>query len=348
MADERLLPAGIRDERSLALLSLLDRLDALDLTRLLIYGIDGVEASALPHLGWQFHVMGAEGWELAVSEGQRRALIKRALELHRYKGTRWAVRQALDALGVSAEIIEWFEPEAADLAPYEFGLLARIRQPVRRDELLGAETSDAVRRAVSEYKNARSHLAWIAFAVDLEIPLGPIEPVLARLSVDRSRLRVDWFPVFDITATDAAALDPDPFVQRREVIDVSPAPVLMGRPHHLDRGLPEAFADTGLQMDLVLPYAEGAWTAGIELVQRTSVTAAALPALPAALAASAVVSPVTGLDLAPVAASAAVSSAATSLAPHAVPPEGLDLMASFDAVAADFVPLDLPMEAVHV
>lgn len=348
MADTRLLPPGIDDERSRALLELTDRLGDIDLTRLLIYRIGEVEASALPALGWQFHVMGAEGWELAVSEGQRRALIQRALELHRYKGTRWAVRQALDALGVTAEIIEWFEPRAADLQPYEFGLLAHIRQPVRRDELLGADTSDAVRRAVAEYKNARSHLAWIAFAVDLDIPLGPVEPLSSRLSVDRSRVHVRWFPAFDIAAADAEALDPDPFVQRREVADLSRASVRMGRPHHLDRGLPQAFADTGLQMDLVLPYAEGAWTSGIELVQRTSVTAAALPVLPATLAASTVVAPVTGLDLAPVAVSAAVSSAATSLAPRAVPAEGLDLMASFDAVAADFVPLDLPMEAVHV
>lgn len=39
-------------------------------------------SSALEMLGWQFHI---EGWELAQTDEEKRTLIKKAIELHRYK-----------------------------------------------------------------------------------------------------------------------------------------------------------------------------------------------------------------------------------------------------------------------
>lgn len=81
------------------MVDLTDRLDALDLTPLLVNRIDSVPAAALYPLAWQFGVTGLAGWDLATTEAQRRALLARAIELHRHKGTPWAIRQAFAAAG---------------------------------------------------------------------------------------------------------------------------------------------------------------------------------------------------------------------------------------------------------
>jgi|GEM_PF-5575042 len=96
MADQRLIPPGIRDQNIEALNELIDRLGNLDLTSLLIYIIDHVHESALPHLAWQFHI---EGWELAKTVEDKRNLIKRAIELHKYKGTLYGIKIACALAG---------------------------------------------------------------------------------------------------------------------------------------------------------------------------------------------------------------------------------------------------------
>ena len=85
--DLRLLPAGVDDERSRALLGLLGRLDDLDLAALLIYRLDDVPDGALHLLAWQFDLMGGAGWDLAATPQERRAFIRRGLDLHRHRGT---------------------------------------------------------------------------------------------------------------------------------------------------------------------------------------------------------------------------------------------------------------------
>lgn len=150
MADERLIPAGIRDESTKAFNELIDRLGTIDLTPLLVYIIDNVDASALPHLAEQFHVMGDEGWKLAESDNERRQLIKNAIELHRYKGTKYALKKVLEILNLRGEILEWFDYGGE---PYKF--------KVRVDLLtrgIDEETFNLLKGMILEYKNARSWL----------------------------------------------------------------------------------------------------------------------------------------------------------------------------------------------
>ena len=100
------------------LAQLTERLTGLDMTRLLIYLVDLVEDDALPYLGEQFHIMGGEGWDFAADDAARRALIKSAIELHRYKGTPWAIKQALKKLGLERfTLVE--HPEAAHWAEFD-------------------------------------------------------------------------------------------------------------------------------------------------------------------------------------------------------------------------------------
>lgn len=109
-------PDSINDARTQALLAMIARLAALDLTQLLVYRIDSVPASALPHLGWQFDLL-SPLWQLLApansdlstteeATAARRMLIKNAIPLHRLKGTPAAIKQALASLGWSGAVIQ--------------------------------------------------------------------------------------------------------------------------------------------------------------------------------------------------------------------------------------------------
>lgn len=166
MADQRLLPPPLRDERGRALLALLDRWDTLPLENLLVYRFDGVPASALEALAWQFHVLGDEGWALAESEAGQRELVRRAIELHRRKGTPWAIREALRALGFVETVFD--EGVASD--PPQAGDWARYRALVYLgpDRGLAVVDRDRVARTIRAWAPARAHLVGLGFGVALE------------------------------------------------------------------------------------------------------------------------------------------------------------------------------------
>lgn len=157
MADNRLIPAGIRDASTLALNDLIDRMGTVDLTPLLVYLIDNVSSSALPHLAEQFNVTGYEGWLQTTNTAERRALIKTAIAKHYYKGTPYSIRQAIEDMGYSAAIIEWFDYAGQ---PFHFKVEVTTNG-VEIDEPRG----QIIEKLVSEYKNVRSVLDLLTFIV---------------------------------------------------------------------------------------------------------------------------------------------------------------------------------------
>ena len=106
-----LFPPNLRkDENVQAFAEILDRvfseLTEQDLQKLFVYAVDNQPEEVLDWLAWQFHV---EGYDLAKTVEEKRNLVKNAIELHRYKGTRYAIKQALAALGLNVVVTEWFE-----------------------------------------------------------------------------------------------------------------------------------------------------------------------------------------------------------------------------------------------
>jgi hypothetical protein len=75
------------------------RFDSIDLTPILMYMLDIVPVQALPYLASQFDVLGFNGWALCETELERRTLIKRAIELKKYRGTPWSIKEALKSVG---------------------------------------------------------------------------------------------------------------------------------------------------------------------------------------------------------------------------------------------------------
>lgn len=189
MADDlRLLPAGIDDARSRALLKLIGRLDNLDLTALLVYRIDDLPEEALRLLAWQFNIMGDDGWDLASSPEERRALIRRALDLHRHRGTPWAIREAVRALGyANAEIVEGlpialYDGDKTYSAVETYGggtRWALFRVLLDLGETKGVDAAQITRLValIERWKNARSHLVDIGFRAHVEDSLEPDEEI---------------------------------------------------------------------------------------------------------------------------------------------------------------------------
>ncbi|NIA00861.1 phage tail protein I [Massilia sp. CCM 8734] len=72
-----------------------------------------------PLLPWLASTMSVDGWIDAWTEEQKRAVIAASYQVHRKKGTRAALRAALDSLGVVGKVVEWWEtmPQGA---PYTF------------------------------------------------------------------------------------------------------------------------------------------------------------------------------------------------------------------------------------
>ena len=156
MADDRLIPDGIHDISAEGFNAIADRLGTLDLTVLLVYIIDHVPASVLPHLARQFHVLGYEGWAVVTTEAQQRALLKAAFELHRYRGTPWAIETALSAVGIISEVVEWFDYEGTPGDPFHFKVI--ITGGGLTTERIALITS-----YINCFKNVRSWLDAIEF-----------------------------------------------------------------------------------------------------------------------------------------------------------------------------------------
>lgn len=108
MAEQQLPPALAGDERFAILCDLLDEtLADLDLNAMLVYLIDLVKTPLLPVLADQFSLIDEAAWLLAESEDAKRNLIKGSAELHRYKGTPWAIREVVRRLDFGeVQIIE--------------------------------------------------------------------------------------------------------------------------------------------------------------------------------------------------------------------------------------------------
>lgn len=156
MVDRPDLPAVLAGSPSFsALATLADRLTGIDLTPLLVNQVDTVPDSALDALAEQFSLVG-DGWDLAYDDDDRRAMVKRAIEIHRYKGTVWAVKAIFGTLGATVDLVEWWQQPGA--APFTFGLTAWVNDNLKPGEpVLTADLYQQLRRLVDAVKPVRSH-----------------------------------------------------------------------------------------------------------------------------------------------------------------------------------------------
>lgn len=170
MTEPLQLPPPLEGDISLRTLGrLTGRLDNIDLSVLMVFLVDIVDSSALPWLGEQFSLSG-DGWELAESDDVRRMLIKAAIELHRYKGTPWSIREVIRCFGFGeVDLIEgtgrlsydgnrsynglFVHGDAAAWAVYR----VILKQPITNDQ------AAMLRQTLAAFAPARCHLASLEY-----------------------------------------------------------------------------------------------------------------------------------------------------------------------------------------
>lgn len=143
---------------------LFSRFQDLDTDALLVYLIDSVDESALVHLADQFHIMGNEGWLQAKTEAEKREIIKKAVELHRYKGTKYALIKVLNSLNINGDVEEWFE-YGGD--PYHFKIDIFLQNYTYNEKVF-----ESLKKMIDEYKNVRSVLEEISIESQFDAPLN--------------------------------------------------------------------------------------------------------------------------------------------------------------------------------
>ena len=179
MANESIIASGVQGTHIRAFGEIAsERFAALQIELALIYLVDRVDVDALLPLASQFDVLGVKGWMFADTEQKKRDLIKKAIELHRYKGTPWAIKEALASLGYSATLIErpnsvqrYFDGSIRYTGDEMFGTRhwSWFKATISLDALGGyvptIEERNTAIAVINEYKNARSHLLLLAFGI---------------------------------------------------------------------------------------------------------------------------------------------------------------------------------------
>jgi phage tail P2-like protein len=158
-----LLPGSIKNDLKFkAAAACLDKLFEQTNQRIktmLIYSrVDELDEQTLNDLAWQFHLDYSEGFNLSQNIHEKRELIKNAIKVHWYKGTRWSLETVAEIMQMPIVIMEWWENLdcGTNLEPYEFDL--HVDTSVR-----GMEENfyTDIIQLVNSLKNVRSHLRRI-------------------------------------------------------------------------------------------------------------------------------------------------------------------------------------------
>lgn len=115
--------------------------------------VDDCPADQLPALAWEYSV---DEWSPDWSDERKRAVIRASLGVHRKKGTAFALRAGIDAIGQDVQIEEWFEYGAQ---PYRFRLVIDLEP----DEIFKRKDTELIARVALRSKNVRSLLEYILF-----------------------------------------------------------------------------------------------------------------------------------------------------------------------------------------
>lgn len=152
-----ILPANLADlERDLD--AALSRIQEVEIPIAVLWNPWQCPLDVLPYLAWAVSV---DQWRSDWPELVKRRVVAGSLGLHRIKGTRPAVVQALQALGVEVELVEWFEAVPVEQRG-TFSLIAWANENITPGQaaMLNDELYSQLLAAVHNAKNTRSHFTF--------------------------------------------------------------------------------------------------------------------------------------------------------------------------------------------
>lgn len=129
---------------------------------------DDCPAALLPWLAWTYSV---DRWSSSWTEAQKRASIRAAAAVHRYKGTVASIRDAVGALGYTIDLTEWWEliggGEGGGLAeppdPHTFTALVDTGETT-----IDEEDWRALEQVIEATKPLRSHMIELGVTAALD------------------------------------------------------------------------------------------------------------------------------------------------------------------------------------
>ena len=137
-------------------------------------------AELLPWLAWAWSV---DEWDPEWPEEVKRRVIAAAPEVHRLKGTRAAVERALRAIGVFAEIVEWWQKSPRG-TPGTFSVTAWVNEQLHAG---GAVLTERVQRQIDRIVRGTKPLSR-AYDLLVGVLFGDrlaVASAAAALAVDR-------------------------------------------------------------------------------------------------------------------------------------------------------------------
>lgn len=112
-------------------------------------------ANLLPYLAWQYSV---DRWSANWNEETKRKVICEAFEIHKIKGTKEALRRAVEPFGYLIRISEWWQTDKpAGTFSIEIGVL---------DKGITEESYQELSRIIDEVKPLSRHLTGLIITLD--------------------------------------------------------------------------------------------------------------------------------------------------------------------------------------
>lgn len=118
-----------------------------------LWNVETCPEALLPWLAWSFSV---EVWDHTWPVKTKRSVIRQSFSVHRRKGTRLAVEEALGAIGVVADVVEWFEAVDPQPDPGTFAIWMDMAELINEGSDVVA-TLDQLRSAVDAAKPVSAH-----------------------------------------------------------------------------------------------------------------------------------------------------------------------------------------------
>lgn len=155
-----------RETKYKTLADLSARMRDLDKSKVMTTLVELLDDEFIPLLAEKWSVTGYDGAFLAESDNSKRSLIKVAIELHRYKGTPWSIREVLRRLGfgeieidegLKARTYEHKFVQTIPLSDKWAYYAIRLNQPITNDQ------AQQLRKILRNFTPARCTLAVLDY-----------------------------------------------------------------------------------------------------------------------------------------------------------------------------------------
>ena len=142
-----------------------------------------VPESLLAHLAWEVSV---DDWDESWPEDLKRDVIAASEDLHRYKGTPYAVRRALEVFGYRYELVEWWQSQPEG-TPGTYRVVVYPYEPTTRVDV---DFDTASMRRLGQLLRGVTPVSRV-----FEIAMGvDVEGTLYSGAVIEQRIRAEIYP----------------------------------------------------------------------------------------------------------------------------------------------------------